>query len=97
VQVKKWESFETRFPCRAHIRLQANTVTQAWCMHHETPAAPQTAKLSNPFSAPHKWQLISGILCQKQLQQQQQHQRQHQQQKQRRNFARPMDKICACA
>jgi hypothetical protein len=39
VQVKKWESFETRF---AH-----------------------TAKLSDPFSALHKWQLISGILYSK--------------------------------
>ena len=42
VQLVKWEKFETRYPCRAHIRLQADTVTQAWCMHHETPATPQT-------------------------------------------------------
>ena len=46
VRGKKWESFETRFPCRAHLRLQANIVTQAMCMHIETPAAPQTTKLS---------------------------------------------------
>jgi hypothetical protein len=35
VQVKKWESFETRFA--------------------------QTAKLSFPFSAPHKWQRLERI------------------------------------
>jgi hypothetical protein len=35
----------------------------------------QTTFISDPFSAPHKRQLISGILCQKQLQQQQQQQK----------------------
>ncbi|MES2046808.1 MAG: hypothetical protein V4447_00290, partial [Pseudomonadota bacterium] len=34
----------------------------------------QTTFISDPFSAPHKRQLISGILCQKQLQRQRQHQ-----------------------
>jgi len=30
----------TALTCSAHVRLQADIVTQAWCMHHETPASP---------------------------------------------------------
>ncbi len=52
VQDKKWESFETRFPCRARLRLRAKTVTQAMCMHIETPAKPQTTKLSFSIFCP---------------------------------------------
>jgi hypothetical protein len=47
---------ETRFPCRAHLRLQAKTVTQARSMLRETPASPQTTFISDPFSAKHKLQ-----------------------------------------
>ena len=49
VAVQKWEMSATRFPCRAHIRLQANTVTQAQGMPCETPASPQTSDISDPF------------------------------------------------
>jgi len=31
-------------PCRAHLRLHAQTVTQAHSMLHETPAAPLPAR-----------------------------------------------------
>jgi|GEM_PF-2412069 len=51
---------ETRFPCRAHNRLQAIAVTQAKCMHFETPATPQTAVLLFPFSVLHKRRLHMG-------------------------------------
>jgi hypothetical protein len=47
---------ETRFPCRAHLRLQAKTVSLAMCMHIETPATPQTTFISDPFSAKRKLQ-----------------------------------------
>ncbi|MDE2430236.1 MAG: hypothetical protein KGM99_16055 [Burkholderiales bacterium] len=36
------------------MRLQAHTVTLARCMHLETPAPPQTAFISDPFSAKRK-------------------------------------------
>ncbi|MBC3808095.1 hypothetical protein H8K52_12145 [Undibacterium seohonense] len=52
MQGKKWESVETRFPCRAHLRLQAETVTQAMCMHIKTPAKPQTTTLSLSIFCP---------------------------------------------
>ncbi|MFZ6767846.1 hypothetical protein ACO0LM_12260 [Undibacterium sp. Di26W] len=44
----------TRFPCRAHNRLQAIAVTQAGNTLPETPAAPQTSDLLFPFSVKHK-------------------------------------------
>gem|GEM_PF-3426977 len=64
---------ETRFPCRAHNRLQAIAVTLARCMHLETPATPQTVALLNPFSVQHKRRRHMGNAeSQKQLQNQKQ-------------------------
>jgi hypothetical protein len=39
-----------------HLRWKAKTVTQARSMLRETPATPQTADISDPFSASHKLQ-----------------------------------------
>ena len=47
-------------PCSAHLRLQAETVTQARGVPRETPASPQTTPISDPFSAVHKRQRHSG-------------------------------------
>jgi hypothetical protein len=43
---------QTRFPCRAQIRLQANPVTQADRMRSETPASPQTCGTLIPCLTP---------------------------------------------
>ncbi|PXX42405.1 hypothetical protein DFR42_10563 [Undibacterium pigrum] len=80
MQYKKWEMPETRSPCRAHNRLQAIAVSQAKCMHFETPATPQTRAFLDPFSVLHKRRLHMGTAesqkqPQRQTQQQQQQQR----------------------
>ena len=59
---------QTRFPCRAQIRLQANPVTQADRMRSETPAAPQTVRPSDPLPDSDFWQLSQCGVLQKPLQ-----------------------------
>ena len=38
--------------CGGRIALQGNAVTQAWCMHHETPASP--CRMNSPLHRPER-------------------------------------------
>jgi hypothetical protein len=59
VRGKKWEMKRTRCLCRAHIRLQADTVAQAQGRPRATPASPQTCFVSDPISASQQRQRCS--------------------------------------